>query len=386
MSRTFDELFATLNAGGPGAADALHAILGMGQAAVPRLVTLISAGRSRYLAGYLLSFVDVPDAVAMLEPLLGAPDRSVRSAAIQALGRSGDARALQLIVDHAGADEQLAISALGDLGVAEGREPIVHIVRRRLGETWSAAAVRELAARAEDRFDLTDLFIIARAAESLAKLGDFSLVDAACELTRVIPQNEELVEALSVRLAAIDALDVSVGQGVAVALAARLEDPSSEVAEAAARAELHLGRMRVVARWLRVFERPDGTLAPVARRLLHELVGRNPPVEAEEARAWWSKRAARYDANVCYRFGIPAAPARLVLDARKPDGAIARGELRQMIGLPFLEATLSPPPPVEIARLDAWWQVHAGDFPPGKLHRWGRTYAPDACDGEPRSQ
>jgi len=59
---------------------------------------------------------------------------------------------------------------------------------------------------------------------------------------------------------------------------------------------------------------------------------------------------------------------------------IARAELRQMLGLPFLESTLSLAPASEIAMLDAWWHDHAGEFPFGKLHRWGRTYEPDACD------
>jgi len=56
------------------------------------------------------------------------------------------------------------------------------------------------------------------------------------------------------------------------------------------------------------------------------------------------------------------------------------GDVRQMLGLPFLESILSPAPTAEITALDTWWHEHAGEYPFGKLHRWGRTYEPDACD------
>jgi hypothetical protein len=34
----------------------------------------------------------------------------------------------------------------------------------------------------------------------------------------------------------------------------------------------------------------------------------------------------------------------------------------------------------ETHAIDAWWAAHEPDFVPGKLHRWGRSYDPAACD------
>ena len=34
----------------------------------------------------------------------------------------------------------------------------------------------------------------------------------------------------------------------------------------------------------------------------------------------------------------------------------------------------------EHAAMRSWWKVNSSKFPAGKLHRWGRTFEPNAVD------
>ena len=380
-TETSEQLFEKI-VRGTDASVAVEALIARGTDALPALCSAIEEGRAFTTARTLLGWLDVTDRVEMLISLATDPRQSVRSAAIDQLGRTGDLRAVDAIMQAAAGDTYPAdcIRALGDFGSPVARAPLRSIITRSLGDVARPERLSELCEIATREGDPSELNLAAWGGHALAKLGDFSLTEVAATLARLRPSGDLATEAVLIRLRAIAALDVSVGPGIAAVLADCVSDPDGEVADAAVRAQLHLGRIRAADQWLNMFDPEDGDLVPSARRALSELTGRQPPKDANEARAWWTKRSKRYDPDVCYRFGVPASPVRLVVDAHRPDSAIARIELQQMLGLPFLESTLSPPPAAELAALDAWWHEHAGDFPFGKLHRWGRTYEPDACD------
>jgi len=350
----------------------------MGARAIPELVERIVAHRGGYDAAALLPALIADDPINMLASLLVHPDVAVRDAAVCSLATTGDPRAIPYIVEDGKRNAQLAIRALGDLGVADGASAVRELAFGELGDTSDPAVIAKIRAHADESGDIFPLLTVCATAASLAKLADFSMCSTARALATF--DNKQIPEASLVRIAAVAALDVMVGPGIAPVLEQCCRDRDGEVAEDAMRAELHLGRIRAVDHWLEIFERDDGRVNPAAHFAVKELTGSRPPEGAEEARAWWAKRVKRYDPNVCYRFGIPAQPSRLVRQARQPGSKVVRQELQQILGLPFLEASLWQPPTAEIAALDAWWHEHAGDFPFGKLHRWGRTYEPDACD------
>src|SRR5688500_10301669 len=91
---TIAELFDRVLAGD---ATAVDEIAVRGAAAVPDLARIISDGHGRYVATALLSWIEVPDRIAILAPLAAGADSDVRDAALRALGRTGDPRATPVI-------------------------------------------------------------------------------------------------------------------------------------------------------------------------------------------------------------------------------------------------------------------------------------------------
>jgi hypothetical protein len=230
-----------------------------------------------------------------------------------------------------------------------------------------------------DEGDPSDLFVVAAGAEALAKLGDGALVGAAIELARFAPSEDTgFHDGAQVRLQAVRALDVGVARGVAPALHAAVADGNREVAVAALRATLHLGRAGAVPTWLSALARADEQVAAEAEYCLAQLTGEAPPSSAKEAMAWWGRLDSRFDAGICYRLGQPATPGVLLSGASGRDSALARAELRHAGACVFVHVELSDTTPRERAAIHAWWAANGARFTPGALHRWGRTFEPDA--------
>lgn len=365
---------------GAGDVGAFDRVAKQGASALPALVDAIAKRQGGYGAAAALAWLELDDRVATLASLMRHASDAVQSAAVRALGIVPDRDALAPLVAALDDDSQplIAVRSVGDLGIADGIEPIRRTLRRRLGHDPADSAARAEAVKlAIDDACSGGLIELAVGAEALAKLGDFSLCEATVELATFDPGLDiGFDDAGMVRLYATRALDVMVGPGIVAALDAASRDSDREVVAAATRAMLHLGRTRAAARWLELAGRSD-YLAATARECRERLVDK-PMVPADDAATWWMEHAAKLAPDTCYLFGEPATPAALVERARKNGSSGDRIELAQMTGCAFLAPELEDPPACVIAALDAWWASNAGRFPPGQLHRWGRTYAPDA--------
>ncbi len=376
MTGSIAELFAEVSAGGPSAVAAIDEIAKRGAPAVPDLMGFIERGRGSFIATALLSLLDVPDRVALLAPFATHKEHAIRTAAMGALAMTADARAVPVLAEAGRRGDLVAIRTLGDLGVADGLDPLRLLVEQHVGDLGRPSALADLMKRAVEDSDPGDVFIAVEAAESLAKLGDFAGLRFACELAEL--SADAFVDADSFRLSAIHALDVMVGPDIAGVLDRRSDDANPEIAEAAMTATMHLGRIRAVERWLAIAAKADSREG-AARFCIDELLGDNAPTKPTLFASWWTRKQPKLDPAICYRRGVPATPRTLVVAVRDPDGVIVRRELRQMTGLPFITPSLDPPARAELAAIDAWWAAHS-TITPGKLHRWGRTYEPDACD------
>jgi hypothetical protein len=238
-----------------------------------------------------------------------------------------------------------------------------------------------LRARTLEDFDTSCADTVVRGAMALAKLGDFSLVNLLRGLARFTVDEDDTICAFMVRIAAIRALDVSVGAGIATTLEQCYDDPGEDdVVWWALDAMLHLGRVAAVDRWIELLPSDRPGVQHRAASCIERLLGEKPPYVRAEAESWWNKRRPRFDPALCYYAGKPATPGSLVRSARGRHAKKTREQLRQMTGLAFITPLLVPPAIPETEAIDAWWSTHTHAFVPGKLHRWGRSYAPSACD------
>jgi HEAT repeat protein len=384
MTHAADALIDTVLRGGPDAGRAFDELALLGDRAVPALVAGLQAGRAHAVLAAALGALEVPDRIATLAPLAAHGDRNVRDAAVLALGRSGDPRAVEVLGDVLSRGDHLlaGLAALGLLGAPASRAIIRATVERRCGDASDRAVLAEVSARAVEDLDPSDLFAIATGAEALSRLGDDALVGAAIELARFAPSVDSgFYEGGAVRLLAVRALDAAAAPGVARALHAAAADDDAEVAAAALRATLHLGRTAAAPIWLSALRSERNAVAYAAEYCFAQLTGEKPPASASDAIAWWARLEGRFDPGVCYRLGQPATPGALVPAAIGGDSAEARIELGHAGALAFLHPELGDTTPRERAQIDAWWSANASRFPPGKLHRWGRTYEPGAVDG-----
>jgi hypothetical protein len=318
----------------------------------------------------------------MLDDLTRHPSSNVRRAAIRVLGRTGDVRALS-ILEHAYERTTVddVLEALGDLGAAAGAAIVHTILAKEVGDLTAPHTLEVIRARALEDLDTSCPRKVVLGAEALAKLGDFSLVNLMRGLARFMVDEEETICAFMVRIAAIRALDVSVGAGIATTLEQCYDDPGEDdVVWWALDAMLHLGRVAAVDRWIELLPSDRPGVQYGAMSCIDRLIGERPPHVRAEAESWWNKRRPRFDPAICYCAGKPATPGSLVRIARGRHAKKTRAHLRQMAGLAFITPLLVPPAVPETEAIDAWWSTHTTAFPPGKLHRWGRSYDPSACD------
>ena len=373
-------LIERLAAGAPEESVVFDDLTALGESAVSPVVAELIAGRGWNLWTAVLSRLEVDDPVLVLAPLATHGDDQVASAAVHALGRCGDPRAVGALADAIESRRQLlaGLAALGNLGAPSGAALVRRTVEKRLGDVWSSPAIDALVERAAANRDPSDLHVVAEAALALARLGDTQQAPAAIALSRVGASLGS--RAVPVREAAIAALDVSVGDGVAVALHDACRDPDDDIADSALRATLHLGRVVDVEQWLALASSAPERAGRIAW-CLEQFTGEAPDRDRSLA-TWWNRRRDRYLDGTSYRRGQPSSPAPLLDPITGPRSRTMRSELRQMTGLSFLVLELDQPSPRERSMIEQWWQQHADAYPPGQLHRWGRSYDPGAV-GEP---
>jgi HEAT repeat protein len=375
------DLFELATTGTAAAAPALTQLIADGAASIPVLVAAIERGRKAYAATAILGWLHVADRVSLLAPLLDSAHDGVRRAAIIALGRSGDPRALDMLSPLFVRLPDLLpviVDAIGELGVATGVDLIDEVITDRVGDPADPEALAALCARASEEHDLGPLSVVSAGAEAIARLGDMRWVSAVLLLSQYADSSEPWQSGL-LRADAVRALDVSVGPGVSSALLRCLSDPDEEVVGPAIVAVGHLSRVVPIDHLAGIAATRDDDIGYLAARALEDFVGEIPPIAAE-TRSWWERNADRFERDRCYVRGELASPRPLVQAIDRSRDRHSRQELRHMAGLSFVVSELTPPPEPELVAIDTWWSAHEYRFTAGSLHRWGRSYPPDACD------
>jgi len=178
----------------------------------------------------------------------------------------------------------------------------------------------------------------------------------------------------------------TVAPGVARALRDAALDPDTDTAQAALLGTLYLGRPDEVETWLAIVSSGTAT-ARLAAWCLECWSGEPVPhagggtYEWPRVRRWWAETSRRFGDRVCYRSGAPVEIARLVEELAQ-DPLTLRADLNVRTGARPVQRLLTGNPVSigEQAAMRSWWKVNSSKFPAGKLHRWGRTFEPNAVD------
>jgi len=373
---------------GPAARDAIDRLAELGPAAVPALIQAIAGERTVPLWTAILVALRADDKLALLEPYLGHESPTVLVAVVEALGRSGDGRAVEPIARLLATAPLPAAAALGDLGDRSAVPALRAAIEPLVGDPPSLARLGgrdDLLARRSLR---RQAWFVLTAGAALAKLGDMAIRPVAIEASRLASPDDPYL-AGEVRREAIEALDVMVGPGVAGAIHAACTDPVADVADEACAAARCLGRVPEIEVLLRAIAAArDEERAGVAIAHLQAITGVRPPdgrggpPSWHELERWCQREARRFQPGVCYRGGVPVTLDPIIGELTGRNAGLARFELRRRIGVPFLLDLLIGVPATasELAAIEAWRRQHADRFAAGQLHRWGTIHPPSAVD------
>lgn len=361
---------------------ALHfdRVLSAGEAALPALAEVARRGRGIPKLTAVLSALPLEDPVGALLPWLEIRDplSKERSMALQALGARGEHGVVKTLIDALPTDEVAAPEALGNLGCPEAVDALLAHVRTYLGNN---TVIERSLLQDEDyclEFRLALIGITA-----LAKLGSNQLAAVPIQLA-TLRDEAESSRACLVRVQAVDCLRYVTAPGVAQALRSASTDRDEDTARAALRGMLFLGRKTEAEAWLEAVER-GGPTAENALWCLERWAGQswsracNHRALAGEVRRWWRNSSHKFIEGVVYHGGAPVDLARLVRQLPE-DPYDLRLDLKVRTGAtPVLELLMGEPVPMsERVAVEAWWEGNVARFPAGKLHRWGRTFEPNA--------
>lgn len=284
-----------------GAESALASVIASGDVAVRALVeTIEHEFASR--APEILGFVEIPDRLAVLDELTRHSRSEVRRAAIRVLGRTGDPRSLSILErSYARDTADHVLEAVGDLGAPGGAALVRKILAQEAGDLTAPDAIDAIRTRALEDFDNSCPMTVVHGAKALAKLADFSLVNILRALARFMVDEEDEIYAFMVRQAAIGALDVSIGPGIATTLEQCYDDPrEDDIVWTALDAMLHLGRVRAVDRWIELLSSQRTGVQYSAMSCIERLIGEKPPHVRARAESWWNERRSSFDPALCY--------------------------------------------------------------------------------------
>jgi len=363
---------------GDGDATLLDRCVALGEAAIPAVVEILQQEQAVPPLTALLMALPLKDPIAAFTPLAASNHVGVARAGLAALGNSGDERALPILRDALGPWRIAAVSALGELGSPLGIPLLQREAATMLPPGTGLRDARWGAAR-----ELLDIELFAEITIAQAKLGDHGAKDLAIQLATLIDVDDPDADA-DVRLTWVRTLAYLMGPGVAAAVRQATTDPDAEVAKEAMLQALYLGRAQDASAWIAAIVE-DRETAPRALWCLEAWAGEHPTgepgelVSGDDLLRWWERAERRFAPDVCYRLGRPAEigelipllpgdPMRLRRELRVRTGTRAILELREGDAVS----------PGEQAAVEAWWQVNTPRFPPGKLHRWGRSYEPSA--------
>lgn len=321
-----------------------------------------SSGPSEALSSALLRMRG-PEVTAALTGLLDERDPFLPSLAAEALGRAGEAGAVQPLLDlyrhelksdSARAAAALALGELGDLSVV----PELLKTAREIAES----------ARLEERAAL-----VCAAAAGLAKLGNQDLAETVATLA--LSTDSQVADE------AAFALKHVVGRGLFPALRKARRSTMTEARQEALRAIYYLGISESIAELISYVKDGDDSAPDLvydAIRYLHDLTGQDFEwsIDPAELRKWWKQNGAQFSPGVCYRLGRPFDLndlAELLAATEAPRLKERLDELHVITGEEF---GLDPSRPVEeqpevAERAREWLRENAGSYERGAVYRYG---------------
>ncbi len=381
--------------------EALASLLRRGPSVLPPLLDAIHAGARAQKANLsrVIARMRGADATPTLIPLLEDEEGHVRSAAAEALGRSGDAHAMAPLTgqlldrDKRSYDREAAASALGELQLQEAVPALLQVVEEVLPDPEDPKAVARLIARERERSpddwmatSSRQLRLLIAVLVALVKLGQQALSPIVIDLMGFhIEEAPDSSWAQRVREEAIAESVYLVGPGLLDALrAARRREPSGDdvIDFGILSALFHLGLRESVDEFIDCFadgypvgHSPAETLGRIAG-----IVGETPPDELDALNVWWQARRGRFVPGVCYRWGQPLDVAALVahLPGELPiRTSMLLDELTVITGERFEPDYALPPDRQEQDRIDkaqTWAEGNAQAFAPGALYKYGHRY------------
>jgi HEAT repeat protein len=379
-------------------AEALASLLAQGPIVLPPLLDAIYAGTRAQKANLsrVIAKMRGVDAVTALIPLLQNGEGRVRSAAAEALGRSGDARAVDPLTtqlldrDQRTYVREAAASALGELGHQGAIPTLLYVVEEILPDPNDSEAVARLIARERERspddwiaMSSRWLRLLISILVALAKLGGQALSPIVIDLMGFhFEEDPDSSFAQRVREEAIAESIYLVGPGLLDALrTARRREPSGDdvIDFGILSALFYLGLRESVDEFVDCFADgyPVGHSPAEMLGRIAGLVGETPPEELDALEAWWQARRGQFVPGVCYRWGEPLDVATLVdhLPGELPiQTSMLLDELTVITGEHFGPDYTLPPGRQEQDRIDkakVWAERNALAFEPGALYKYG---------------
>jgi HEAT repeat protein len=362
---------------------AIRGLVTLGRRALPALADALRVAdedRVLLLRGIIASIHD-PDAIGLLVELTRDSDINVSTAAFEALGKSGDARAIEPLARElrrtAGAER--AIRALGNLRNTAAVPKLLAHAGELLEGAVDTEGVDALVARSADEgpWRLEQLLEVAGA---LAKLNQHQLAFVPVKLSRHGREHPDDWEAAMVRVKAARTLQYVVGPGVFAALVSALDDPDREIREMALRGGLYLGCKEFVPHLIDHINPDDVELGRLAYSTLRDLVGQWPASEfVEEVRPgelqqWWAMEERRFSSGTVYRLGEPLDVLRLIRLLEDREARVwIRHELEIVTGVEFGESIADSASDGDrlITQASTWWESEGHRFRRGSLYKFG---------------
>ena len=319
-----------------------------------------------------------PELVAALTGLLKENDSLLTMVAAQALGRSGDERAVEPLLDLL-RDENAFYAARGQaaLGLA------------RLGASNAVSDLLDLLKKlARGKKDRESATLIRDTAIALAILGRQEGADVVIALARHRDN--------AVREAVVPALKHIVGRGLFSVLQTTRRRKSTDARQEALEAIFYLGLRESIEELISYVEGGDNSapyLIDAAVRSLRDLTGEDFKwnIDPSELREWWKQHQAQFSPNVCYRLGRPIDLMDfidLLATEEVSDRERLLTELHIITGEEF---GLDPFRPVEAqpevaVRAQSWLREKADTYERGAVYKYGHRQNPEHIFDPPRAR
>lgn len=354
-------------------------LISIGMPAVPGIIDAIRNNQgAAWLLGAVLAEISHPDLVPVLAGFLQEENLDVRIAAFDALGLSGDERALQpLLKALSDSRRKRAVSALGALGNPNAIGKLLEIAREILDRPFAVDVIEGKPGVREEDFDRFELITLIDVVIALAKLGNYEIAPVAIPLTRYDGKDIDDSNAPYIRHEAVRTLQYAVLPGVFHALQVALRDSDADVRLAAVDAAFYLGVREAISELISCLQDENPMVLNNVLASLHGLTGECFEEDAtlEELQGWWRQHEGDYDHGVCYRLGKPLyIPDIIALLADRRVRRSVSQELKVITGRDF---GYNPDIPTYsgkrlMARAQRWWKAEGHRFERGALYKYGQ--------------